>query len=397
MPEHGYLKRTWAEISLDRLKSNFETLRARLPGGVKIMSVVKADAYGHGAAVVAPELERFGSDAFAVSNIEEAVVLRQSGVRAPILVLGGAPAAWTDVLIRERIETSVSSFESARRLSEEAGLVGGTVSVHIKADTGMGRLGIRVSDAASVPPAAEEIARIAALPNLRIAGMFTHFATADEPDDALSARQFALFSQLRARLAEMGVDSGLCHCSNSAAAALHGEYACDMVRAGISLYGLSPDNEPHGALARRCRLEPVMTLKTTLVQKRRFQKGDTISYGAHVLERDADIAVVPVGYADGYPRLLSGRGTVGVAGKRAAIIGKVCMDMTMIDVSGCHADEGNEVLLFGKTEDDWIPAETVAALAGTIGYELICCIGRRVARVYIKDGQEISATRLTTA
>ena len=397
MPEHGYLKRTWAEINLDRLRKNFETIRARLPLGVKIMSVVKADAYGHGAAIVAPALEAMGSDAFAVSNIEEAVVLRRSGVRAPVLVLGGVPVEWTDVLIREQIETSVFSFESARRLSEAAARAGGTVAVHIKADTGMGRLGFRVSDEVSLRQAAEEIRRISGLTNLRIAGMFTHFSTADEPNDTLSARQFSLFSKLRSRLEAMGTDVGVCHCANSAAAALHGEYACDMVRAGISLYGLSPDNDPSGMLARECCVEPVMTLKTTVIQKRRFQKGDTVSYGAHVLDRDADIAVIPVGYADGYPRLLSDRGSVGVGGKRAAIVGKVCMDMTMIDVSDCSADEESEVLLFGKTEEDWIPAETVAALAGTIGYELVCCIGRRVARVYIKDGKEISAVRLTTA
>lgn len=397
MPEHSYLKRTWAEISLDRLKHNFEAIRAHTPEGVKIMSVVKADAYGHGAAVVAPELEALGSDAFAVSNIEEAVVLRRNGVHAPILVLGWVPAAWTDVLIRERIETSVSSYEGAKRLSDEAVRLNGIVSVHIKADTGMGRLGLRVTDDADVCRAAEEIRRISELPNLRIAGMFTHFATADEPGDSFSAVQFTRFDRLRRRLDELGIEHGLCHCSNSAATILHREYACDMVRAGVTLYGLSPDNDPASALAKACAVEPVMTLKSTIVQKRRFRCGDTVSYGAHMLTHDADIAVIPVGYADGYPRLLSGTGMVGVQGTRAKIVGKVCMDMTMIDVSGSSAAEGSEVLLFGKTGDDWIPAESVAALAGTIGYELVCCIGRRVTRVYLKDGKEVTAVRLTTA
>lgn len=396
MSQHSYLKRTWAEINLNHLRHNFQTVRSHIPAGVKIMSVVKADAYGHGAAVVAPVLEALGSDAFAVSNIEEALVLRKNGVHAPILVLGWVPAAWTDILIRENIETSVSSLEGARHLSEEAVRLGKTVSVHVKADTGMGRLGLLALDDADVQTAADEIQRISQLPNLRIAGLFTHFSTADEPGDTYSATQFARFMQLRSRLETLGVAYGLCHCANSAATMLHPEYACDMVRAGVTLYGLSPDNDPTGQLAQPCALEPVMTLKSTIVQKRRFRAGDTVSYGAHLLQADTDIAVIPVGYADGYPRLLSGKGLVGVAGKRAAIVGKVCMDMTMIDVSGCAAEEGREVLLFGKTADDWIPAEQVAALAGTIGYELVCCIGRRVTRVYLQDGREVSVVQLTT-
>lgn len=396
MSQHSYLKRTWAEINLNHLRHNFQTVRSHIPAGVKIMSVVKADAYGHGAAVVAPMLEALGSDAFAVSNIEEALVLRKNGVHAPILVLGWVPAAWTDILIRENIETSVSSLEGARHLSDEAVRLGKTVSVHVKADTGMGRLGLRALDDADVQTAADEIQQISQLPNLRIAGLFTHFSTADEPGDSYSATQFARFMQLRRRLETLGVEYGLCHCANSAATMLHPEYACDMVRAGVTLYGLSPDNDPTGRLAQQCALEPVMTLKSTIVQKRRFRAGDTVSYGAHLLKADTDIAVIPVGYADGYPRLLSGKGLVGVDGRRAEIVGKVCMDMTMIDVSGCSAEEGREVLLFGKTAKDWIPAEQVAALAGTIGYELVCCIGRRVTRVYLQDGREVSVVQLTT-
>ncbi len=395
--KHSYLKRTWAEISLDRLAQNFRRIRAGVADGVKIMSVVKADAYGHGATVVAPELQRLGSDAFAVSNIEEAVVLRRSGITRPILVLGWVPPAWADVLLREQVETAVFSLESAAVLSEEAGKAGGIVSVHLKVDTGMGRLGIRASDEASLEAAIAEIAEIAQLPNLRIVGLFTHFSTADETESPLTARQFKLFTELRKGLSERGIEIETCHCANSAAAALHPEYACDMVRAGVSLYGLSPDNSPEGSLAAVCGGEPVMTLKTTVVQRRQFFAGDTVSYGAKTLERDAEIAVIPVGYADGYPRLLSNCGSVGIGGKQAPIVGKVCMDMTMIDVSGIDADVGSEVLLFGKTTDAWIPAETVAEAAGTIGYELVCCIGRRVARVYIKDQNEIHSVRLTTA
>ena len=395
--KHSSLKRTLAEISLDRLAQNFRRIRDGLADGVKIMSVVKADAYGHGATVVAPELQRLGSDAFAVSNIEEAVVLRRSCITRPILVLGWVPPAWADVLLREQVETAVFSLESAAVLSEEAGKAGGIVSVHLKVDTGMGRLGIRASDEASLAAAIAEITEIAQLPNLRIVGLFTHFSTADEPESPLTAQQFKLFTALREGLRERGIEIATCHCANSAAAALHPEYACDMVRAGVSLYGLSPDNSPHGALAEVCGGEPVMTLKTTVVQRRQFFAGDTVSYGAKTLERDAEIAVIPVGYADGYPRLLSNCGSVGIGGKLVPIVGKVCMDMTMIDVSGVDAAEGSEVLLFGKTGDAWIPAETVADAAGTIGYELVCCIGRRVARVYIKDQSEIHSVRLTTA
>ncbi|MBE6953041.1 MAG: alanine racemase [Ruminococcaceae bacterium] len=395
--KHSYLKRTWAEISLDRLAQNFRRIRAGLADGVKIMSVVKADAYGHGATVVAPELQRLGSDAFAVSNIEEAVVLRRSGITRPILVLGWVPPAWADVLLREQIETAVFSLESAQKLSEEAGKIGGTVKVHLKIDTGMGRLGIRASDEASIALAVAEIAEIAVLPNLQIVGLFTHFSTADEPASSLTEQQFHLFCAVRDGLRARGIEIAVCHCANSAAAALHPEYACDMVRAGVSLYGLSPDNCPDGELAAVCGGEPVMTLKTTVVQRRQFFAGDTVSYGAKTLERDAEIAVIPVGYADGYPRLLSNCGTVGIGSKRVPIVGKVCMDMTMIDVSDVEAGEGTEVLLFGKTDEAWIPAEAVAEAAGTIGYELVCCIGRRVARVYIKDQNEIRSVRLTTA
>ncbi|MBR5520283.1 MAG: alanine racemase [Clostridia bacterium] len=395
--KHSYLKRTWAEINLDRLAHNFQRIRNGVPTGVKIMSVVKADAYGHGATVVAPELQRLGSDAFAVSNVEEAVVLRRSGIVRPILVLGWVPAAWADVLLREQVETAIFSLESAKALSAEAARLNGTVSVHIKVDTGMGRLGIRASDEASLNAAVDEILAIAALPNLRVVGLFTHFSTADEPENTLTAEQFAHFSEIRKRLNERGLTIETCHCANSAASALHPEYACDMVRAGVSLYGLSPDNCPQGELAAVCKGEPVMTLKTTLVQRRHFSAGDTVSYGAKVLENEADIAVIPVGYADGYPRLLSNCGSVGIGTSLAPIVGKVCMDMTMIDVSGLHAEEGDEVLLFGKTATAWIPAESVAEAAGTIGYELVCCIGRRVARVYIKDQNEIRSVRLTTA
>ncbi len=395
--KHSYLKRTWAEISLDRLAQNFRRIRAGLADGVKIMSVVKADAYGHGATVVAPELQRLGSDAFAVSNIEEAVVLRRSGITRPILVLGWVPPAWADVLLREQIETAVFSLESAQKLSEEAGKIGGTVNVHLKIDTGMGRLGIRASDEASIALAVAEIAEIAALPHLQIVGLFTHFSTADEPESSLTEQQFHYFCAVRDGLRARGIEIAVCHCANSAAAALHPEYACDMVRAGVSLYGLSPDNCPDGELAAVCGGEPVMTLKTTVVQRRRFFAGDTVSYGAKTLERDAEIAVIPVGYADGYPRLLSNCGAVGIGSKRVPIVGKVCMDMTMIDVSDVEAVEGTEVLLFGKTDEAWIPAEAVAEAAGTIGYELVCCIGRRVARVYIKDQNEIRSVRLTTA
>lgn len=396
MSEHGYLRRTWAEISLERLQKNYETIRAGLPEHVKIMCVVKADAYGHGASVVAPLMERLGCYGFAVSNIEEGVVLRRSGVKAPVLVLGGIPPKWTDVLIRENITTSVSSYEYAARLSEEAGRAGGTVQVHIKADTGMGRLGLRVKDEASIAESAQEVLRISQLPNLRITGMFTHFATADEPGDTMAQVQYDRFDAMRRALRELGVDVGICHCANSAASRLHPDFACDMVRIGVTLYGLSPDNDAHGSLAQLCGVEPVMTLKTTVIQKHHFFAGDTISYGARVLDRDADIAVIPVGYADGYPRLLSNCGSVGIAGTQAPIVGKVCMDMTMVDVTGLDVESGTEVLLFGKTADAWIPAEQVAAQVGSIGYELVCCIGRRVARVYTRGDREITSVRLTT-
>ncbi|MBQ5972821.1 MAG: alanine racemase [Oscillospiraceae bacterium] len=374
MKHTDFLRRTWAEIDLAALRENYALLRGRVPAGAGTIAVVKADAYGHGADAVARELEAMGANAFAVSNLDEGIALREAGVTAPVLILGVTPPIYADQLEEYGITAAVNGLASARALSE----TGARVSVHVKFETGMGRLGIPAREPSLVAAAAEEALRIAALPGITVTGAFTHFSTADEPDDALTVRQYGLFRAVCDAAEASGLRFATRHCCNSAAAMRRPEFALDAVRLGIALYGCVPDSaEP--SLFSDFPLKPVMTLKSVVSQVEDYPAGATVSYGARRLDRPARIAVVGLGYADGFSRSLSDRGLAVLGGRLCPVVGRVCMDMTMFDVTDAGpVRPGDEAVIIGGP----LSAERVAALCGTINYEVLCRVGRRVPRVF---------------
>jgi alanine racemase len=383
-----FLRRTWAEIDLDALETNFRAIRSSVGNQTKIMAVVKADAYGHGVEYCAPAFVRAGADMLGVSNIDEAEQLRLLGIRKPILILGFSPPECAASLYKLDITQTVFSAEYAKKLSQSAKHAGVTVAVHIKADTGMARLGFACRDENMVDAAAGDIARATALPGLKAEGLFTHFASADfdgDPDGGFTRKQFELFGSLRCKLAGLGVNFNLCHCCNSAGTLAHPDMRLNMVRPGISLYGLSC-----GVSAPNLRLTPALTLKTVAVMVKPLEPGASVSYGrTYSAEKPITAATVPVGYADGYSRLLSSRGEAVVNGKRAKIIGRICMDQTLLDVTGIPGVvPGTQVTLIGGGEGG-VTADEFAAMTGTVGYETVCLIGKRVPRVFFAGGQQV--------
>ncbi|MGN1003956.1 MAG: alanine racemase [Oscillospiraceae bacterium] len=370
-------KRTWAEISLPNLEHNYRALRGMLPRGCRFLGVVKANAYGHGAVPVAKKLEELGAEYLAVACLDEAVELRQAGITTPILLLGPTPAEFAGELLRYDLTQSVQDLPAARALSEAAVRADKPLKIHIKADTGMSRLGF-LCDEEHVATSVNEIAQVCALPGLKAEGIFTHFANADG-DESYSMRQLTRFLDAVDKLSSRGVEFEIRHCAASAAVL---NYPCthlDMVRPGIALYGHYPDPSCEGLDGPG--LLPVMTLKTRIVAVRELPAGTCISYGCtHTLERDSRLAVLPVGYADGLERLLSNRGEMLVHGKRVPILGRVCMDMCMVDVTDLPTVEvGDEVTVFGSE----LPLEEKADTVGTIQYELLCGVAPRVPRVYL--------------
>ncbi len=375
--------RTWAEINLNALRTNYKNLTAMLPEETVPMAVVKANAYGHGAKPVAHTLAELGCRAFAVATPEEGEELRKDGISGLILVLDGADPAHLPMLKENDLTVAVSLEDDATALSEAAVALSYRLPVHLTVDVGMGRMGLPLQQEEQLPLAVATAERLASLPGLQVTGVFTHFPCADLPDCPETDRQQVCFSAFCAALRAHGVDTGLCHCANSAASLRGIVPAPDMVRLGISLYGIAPDNQPHGSLAALCPVEPIMSLKTRIYQVRPFSAGETVGYGSTLLSKDTAIALAPVGYADGYPRLLSGKGHALLRGNPIAITGRVCMDLTMFDVGTVPASAGDTVLLFGKDDLGMLPAETVAAQADTIAYELVCGVSPRVPRVYL--------------
>ena len=373
-------KRTWAEIDLDRLARNYRALRALADPSCKFMGVVKANAYGHGAVAVARALESLGAEYLSVACLDEALELREAGVQAPILILGLTPPEYAGALLEHGIAQTVGDLETAAALSAAATAAGKPLTVHLKVDTGMSRLGI-LCDEAHLEGAAEIIRRACALPGLRWEGIFTHFANADG-DEAYTMRQFTRFLDLLDRLAARGIVFPIRHCAASAAVL---NYPCthlDMIRPGIALYG----HYPAPGMEHTCALEPVMTLKTRVAAVRDLPAGTAVSYGCtRVLERDSRVAVLPVGYADGYFRLFSDALEVQIGPGRAHLLGRVCMDMCMVDVTDLPGvSPGDESVLYG----DQAPVEAGADLVGTIQYELLCDVSPRVPRVYLGGGRE---------
>ncbi|MBE7032210.1 MAG: alanine racemase [Ruminococcaceae bacterium] len=376
------MQRAWAEIDLDAISHNVKEIKNIIRPDVKLMAVVKADAYGHGAFEVAKACLESGAERLGVAFSDEAVELRKKGIGVPILLLGVSMPDAIESIIKYDITPAVADVEFAQQLSKAAVAAQKTVKVHIKADTGMFRIGFQFTgDDKQRLETVEKIVEISKLPNIEIEGMFTHLSTADEEGRDYTKRQLANFMELDAKLKERGVEIPIRHIANSAGQIRYPELQLDMVRAGIILYGLYPSDE---VSYEPLELKPAMKFKARVVNVKNIEKGDSISYGrSFTAEKSTRLATISVGYADGYSRIMSGRAVVSVNGKKVPQVGRICMDQCMIDVSGVNnIDIGDEVTLFG---DGAVSAESVAANLGTINYEVVCMVGRRVPRIYIKD------------
>ncbi len=374
----------WAQIDLDAAAHNMRQIRKHVGPDVKIAAVVKANAYGHGSVELAKTFAENGADCFAVSSLDEAVELRRyAHIDKEIFILGHTDARRTEELLTYDIEPAVFNLKNAEFFSQEAQRLGKPLRVHIAVDTGMSRVGFQVNEFS-----VSEIKAIAALPNIEIRGMFTHFAVSDIKDKTFTREQYGHFRWMCKRMEEEGIHIALRHCCNSAAALELPEYYCDMVRPGIIMYGCEPspdvDIKPYD-------LRPVMSLRCCIAHVKLIDAGATVSYGRHYTAPSRrKIATLPVGYADGYSRILSGKVDVLYHGHRVPQVGAICMDQCMIDVSGeANVHAGDEVVLFGRQGDSFIPIEEIAAVCGTINYEIMCNISRRVPRVYMKNGKVV--------
>ncbi|MDY6904723.1 MAG: alanine racemase [Thermodesulfobacteriota bacterium] len=369
----------WAEIDLTALAGNVTRLKNMAGDHCELMAVVKANAYGHGIIEVSRTALKNGASWLGVARIEEAMMLRENGITAPVLIFGYTPAAFCRDLIDRDIIQTVFSYADAAALSHATVGNGNRLRVHLKVDTGMGRLGLN----AVSTDISEEIARIAALPGLALEGIYTHFACADALDKTHAFKQLDRFSALLAVLEKKGIHIPLRHAANSAALISMPDTRLDMVRAGLAIYGLYPSaGTDRDAVA----LRPTMTLKTRIIQLKTVPAGFDVSYGAtYTTPAPTTLAVVPMGYADGYNRGLSSKGEMLVKGEQAPVVGRVCMDLTILDVG--HIDNiniGDEVVVIGRQGNAAITADEIADALGTINYEVVSAIPDRVPRIFLK-------------
>lgn len=380
-------KRAWTEINLDALANNIRNIRTYVSPDAKVMGVVKADAYGHGYKEVSEVLLANGADMLSVACIDEAVQLRRSGFDCPILILGHTDMSYAEKLVKEDITPACYSYEEARVISRAAVALRKRGKIHIKIDTGMGRIGFKYTEDSGInQETVDAILKMAVLPGLDIEGIFTHFAVADSGDDDYTKMQYTRFKALCDRLRDNGLDIPLKHCCNSAALIRFPEMHMDMVRPGIILYGHRPSDFTDCG---RLHLKPVMEFKSKITNIKEIEKGESISYGRKYTALDTRrIATVSVGYADGYSRILSGKAQVIAGGKLCNIVGNICMDQCMIDVTGVNNIAiGDDVILFGKSDDIELPVESLADEMGTISYEILCSIGKRIPRIFLQDGR----------
>lgn len=378
--------RAWAEINLDAIENNIKSIRRFVSPSVKILGIVKADAYGHGYLETARTLLENGADALAVACLDEAIQLRKCGITHPILILGNSCASEAEILVANDIMTACFEFSLAQAMSDAAVKLGKAAKLHIKIDTGMGRVGYRYNEnkeenAASVA----EILKIAALPNMNIDGIFTHFSVADDEDDEYTFLQFDRFCKICNELEDRGLKIPLRHCCNSAALIRFPHMHLDMVRPGIILYGHAPSEFVD---CQELGLKPSMTFKAKITNIKLIDSGESVSYGRHfIADKPCKIATVPVGYADGYSRTLSGKIQALAGGKLCNNVGNICMDQCMFDVTNVNTIAiGDEVILFGEGDNIELPVESLAEQMGTINYEILCMIGKRIPRIYLKDG-----------
>lgn len=374
--------RTWAEVNIDNIEHNYNEFRRLIPKG-KIMAVVKANAYGHGAVSIAKTLIDAGADYLAVASLDEALELRNSLITAPILVLNHVFPTKNTQIVEFDLTQTIYNYDCAKSLSEVATSLGKTAKVHVKVDTGMTRVGIHWEEAKNV------ISRISKLPNIIIEGLFTHFASADETDKKYTNLQFDRFMDVVEDLIKEGINIPLKHVCNSAASIQYPHMHLDMIRPGVSLYGLYPSDEVNTKIL---DLRPAMAFKTQIIRINDVKDGIGLSYGRiFTTKRNSKIITVPVGYADGYTRMLTGKARVLVNGQLAPVVGKICMDQCMVDVTDIKGDINlwDEVVLFGEQGGRNILADDLGNLIGTINYEIVCMVARRVPRFYLKKGKSL--------
>lgn len=373
-----------ADIDLDAVLYNFENMKANIHPGCKITAVIKADGYGHGSVQIAELMEPYDYMwGFAVAAADEAFRLRRAGIRKPIMLLGYTFDEFYEDLIRENVRICVFDYDTAVKVSDAAFTAKKKAIIHIALDTGMSRIGFRDNDASVA-----EIVKIAKLPNIEIEGLFTHFARADEVSIDPAVRQLERYDAFAEKVEKAGVDIPIHHVSNSAGIIRLREANKDMVRAGITVYGLMPSADVETDIV---PLKPVMSLVSHISYVKNIEAGDEVSYGGTFkAEKTMRVATIPVGYADGYPRMLSGKGHVLIKGRKAPILGRVCMDQFMVDVTDIEgATRGDEVVLLGKQGDERITAEELGDLSGRFNYELVCDISKRVPRNFIYEGRII--------
>lgn len=372
---------TWAEIDLEAIADNVRALKSHVGDKVEIFAVVKANAYGHGSPPVARVALEAGATRLAVHRAIEGVELRQAGVQAPILVMGYTPPNGADLVVDWRLTPSLMTLEFARALSARASAVGVMMPVHVKVDTGMSRYGLMPEEALGFLEALRQ------LPGIYLEGVFTHFATADWSDQCYTHQQLEVFKEVLTTLHQAGIQTPLIHAANSAATMRLPEAHFNAVRPGIAIYGLEPSGEWQPVFP----LKPALKLKSRVSRVRWLPPGSGVSYGrTYIINRPTLAALVPVGYGDGYHRILSNRGAVLIRGKRAPIIGRICMDQFVVDVTAIEGvQQDDEVVLIGRQGEEMIRAEDVAALAETINYEVTTSLLPRVVRVYSRGGQVV--------
>lgn len=377
-----HIRPVWAEINLDNLSHNMREIK-KITRAKDVIAVVKADGYGHGAIDTSNILLQNGATALAVAVISEAIELRRSGIKCPIMILGYTPSIYGESLIKYDISPTVFTYEYAKEISDIAKTENKIIKIQIALDTGMGRIGF-MPDKNSV----EEVYKISKLPNIMIEGIFSHFATSDEANKKFTLEQIKKYEDFIHNLKERGINIKIRHIANSAAIIDLEDTHFEAVRSGIIMYGYYPSKEVNVS---KLLLKPVMTLKTNIIHIKKVPKDYSISYGrTYKTQEEEIIATLPVGYADGYTRQLSDKALVIINGKLAPVVGRICMDQCMVNVTDIEEVKvGDEVILMGQSDNVKMDADDIAGLLETINYEVVCMIGKRVPRVYIQDNKVI--------
>lgn len=377
-------KRIYALIHLDAVRENVERMKANVPEGTKLIGVVKTDAYGHGCVPVAKAIDEYVWG-YCVATCEEGEILREHHIGKPVIILGNVSSEQYAEVVKFNLSAAMFEYDRAKKMSDVALKQGKKAKIHLVVDTGMTRIGFRPDESGL-----EEAKKIAALPGIEIEGMFTHFAKADEVDPSYTQLQFSRYIRMDEMLEQNGIHIPIKHCANSAATMVFPEYALDACRMGISMYGLYPSDE----MSHDMPLSPVMEIKSRIMFIKDVEPGVTISYGGtYKTEKKLRVATVGAGYGDGYPRGNSNKGEVIIRGKRCRILGRVCMDQFMVDVTDVpDVQEEDEVTLVGRDGDEFIGMEEMASVSGGFHYEIPCVLGKRVPKVFL-DGKKVVGTK----